>query len=232
MDDKGSSSGSKRGLVATAAIIALLVAVIGVGLADYYLASSRSVTETSVSTTTASISSVVTRTATKITTQVQDETTTQFSVSTITSVSVSDQVITPTTTITIAQTSGNISQITTSEAVLYGGATATSISNASASLLIGFYNPNSTTYITSIVLESSTFSPIINWDNNSAVSTSGNLVSFGSMNLGNTISRGLTSVFTLYPASSSATAIQAGKTYQYVVFFASGAYLEGSLVAQ
>jgi len=155
-----------------------------------------------------------------------------YSVSTATSVSTSVIQETPTTTVTVAQTEGNISQITVSEAVLYPGQIATTSSEANASLLIGFYNPNSATYITSMILESSSFAPVINWDNSSAVSTSANQVSFSSMHIGNTISSGLTSVFTLYPASSFSAVVIPGQTYQYVIFFANGSYVEGSLVAQ
>ncbi len=221
----------KRGLVATAAIIALLVAVIGIGIADYYIASNRVVTETSISTTTlpgmsitetATTTSSVTSVSVSDQVVVSDETTTEFSTT----------IATPTTTITIFQTSGNISQITTAEAVLYGGKTATASSNATASFLIGFYNPNSTTFISSIVLESSSFTPIIAWDNSSRASSPANLETFSSMHLGDTLSSKLTSVFTFYPATSSAVSIQAGATYQYVVFFASGVSVAGSLTAQ
>lgn len=230
--DYRSLAKSNRGLIATAAIIALLVAVVGIGIANYYIVSSRVVTETSVTTTTASYSAVVTKTETETSTIVSNNTSTDLGGTTVTSVSSSTETVTPSTTVTIVQTSGNITGITTAEAVLYGGQTATISSNATASLLIGFYNPNSTTYISAIVLESSNLTPIITWDNSSAYSSSKNLDTFSSIRIGDTISRGLTSVFTFYPASTSVVSVLPGQTYQYVVFFATGAYVEGSLIAQ
>ena len=224
---------SKKGLVATAAIIALLVAVVGIGIADYYLGSNHVVTETSVSTTTTSFSApTTTKATTKTSFIVLNYTTTELSPTTLTSVTTSVETVIPKTTLTVVQTEGNVSQIATAEAVLYGGNTATAAQAATSSLLIGFYNPNSTTYITSIILESSSFAPIFSWDNSSSTSTAANQVTFSSMHLGDTVSGGLTSVFTLYPATSSATSIQSGQSYQYVVFFASGVSVEGSLVAQ
>lgn len=222
----------KRGLVATAAIIALLVAVVGVGVADYYVTSNRVATETSISTTTTSIHELVTRTETETNTQLLTEATTQYSFSTLTSISVSDKTVTPSTTITVIQTSGNISEITPAEAVLHAGDTATALSASSASLLVGFYNPNSTTYITSIILEGSNFAPITVWDNSSAASTRANLFPFSSMQIDNTVTKGLTSVVTVYPSTATVTAIEPGSICQYVVFFASGAYVEGNLTAQ
>ena len=224
---------SKRGTVATIAIIALLVAVVGIGIANYFIDSSRVQVETSVSTTTVTGSPVTkVKTNTQTTTNIVVNTMTVYSSTTLTSVSVSEKVVTPSTTVTIVRTSGNITQITPSEAVLYSGTSATSSGGATASLLLGFYNPNSTTYITSMVLESQDFSPVVAWDNSTAPSSQANLVTFSSMHLGNTVTGGLTSVFTLYPASTTADTIHQGQTYQYVVFFASGASVIGSLTAQ
>jgi hypothetical protein len=224
---------SKRGTVATIAVIALLVAVVGIGIANYYIDSSRVQIETTVSTTTVTGPPVTKiETDTRTTTNTVVNTMTAYSSTTLTTVSVSDKVVTPSTTVTIVQTSGNITQITSSEAVLYSGSSASSSASATASLLIGFYNPNSTTYITSVILESPNFAPLIAWDNSSAPSSQANLVTFSSMHLGNTITGGLTSVFTLYPSSTTADTILQGQTYQYVVFFASGVSVEGSLTAQ
>lgn len=231
-NSKGTSSG-KRGLVATAAIIALLVAVVGIGLADYYLGTtSHPQTVTSISTLTQPTTLTIFKTRTSTSTIVSNSTATEYSVSTVSTVSTSVVEETPTTTVTVAQTEGNISQITVSEAVLYSGQGATPASAATASLLIGFYNPNSTTYVTFMMLQSSSFAPVITWDNSSAASTSANQVSFSGMHLDNTISRGLTSVFTIYPESSTSVTILSGETYQYIVFFANGSYVEGNLVAQ
>jgi hypothetical protein len=235
MDENSSGSSSKkRGLVATAAIIALLAAVVAIGLADYYIGTTtHQQTVTSVSTLTQPFLTTVVKTQTKTSTFISSSATTEYSVSTATAVSTSVVQETPTTTVSIVQTEGNISEITVSEAVLYSGESATSSSAATASLLIGFYNPNSTTYMTSMVLESADFlAPVIVWDNSSAASTASNQVSFSSIHIGNTISRGLTSVFTLYPESPSSVTLVSGETYQYVVFFANGSYVEGSLVAQ
>jgi len=224
---------SKKGSVATAAIIALLVAVIGIGIADYYLGSTHVATDTTVSTVTTSFTApAVTKLTTKSSFIVLNYTTTMTSPTTLTSVTTSVETVTPKTTLTVVQTEGNVTQIQTAEAVLYGGSTATASSGAGASLLIGFYNPNSTTYITSIVLEIPGSAPIYSWDNSTSASSASNLVTFNSLHLGNTVTGGLTSVFTLYPVTSSAVPLQSGQTYQYAVFFASGVSVEGSLVAQ
>ena len=232
MDQNAPEGSRKRGSVATAAIIVLLVAVVGIGIADYYLGSSRTVTETSVTTATTSFPSTITKLETETNVIYSNSTTTAYKVSTATSISTSTVEVTPSTTLTIVQTTGNISQITVSEGILYAGQAATGSSAATSSLLIGFYNPNSTTYITSLVLESANFAPIIAWDNSSSPSSSDNTVSFSSMQFGNTLSYGLTSVFTFYPSSSSPINIVHGQSYQYVVFFANGSYVEGALVAQ
>ncbi len=224
---------SKKGSVATAAIIALLVAVVGIGIADYYLGSSHVVTDTSVSTVTTSftVGGVTTLTA-KSSFIVLNYTTTETSPTTLTSAITSVETVTPMTTLTVVQTEGNVTQIQAAEAVLYGGSTATASSGAGASLLIGFYNPNSTTYITSIILETPGAVPILSWDNSSSVSSASNLVTFNSLHFGDAVTGGLTSVFALYPATSSTVTLQSGQTYQYAVFFASGVSVEGSLVAQ
>ncbi len=114
---------SKRGTVATIAVIALLVAVVGIGIANFfYIDSSRVQIETTVSTTTVTGPPVTkTKTDTQTTTNTVVNTMTAYSSTTLTTVSVSDKVVTPSTTVTIVQTSGNITQITSSEAVLYSG---------------------------------------------------------------------------------------------------------------
>jgi hypothetical protein len=224
---------SKKGSVATAAIIALLVAVVGIGIADYYLGSSHVITNTTTSVVTTSVTAPrVTLTTTIDSFTVLSTTTTQTSPTTLTSVSTTLETVTPSTTLTLVQTDGNITQIQTAEAVLYAGSAASSSSGAGASLFIGFYNPNSTTYITAIVLQVPGYQPITSWDNSSSASSVSNQLTFNSMDLGNTISKGLTSTFTLYPAAASALSLQPGQTYQYAVFFASGVSVEGSLVAQ
>jgi hypothetical protein len=223
----------RGGLVATAAIIALLVAVVGIGIANYYLGASRVETETTTSLGTTTLQgAVVTKETTKTSFVVLNYTTTAVSSTTVTTVTVSTTVSTPSTTVTIAKTVGNISQITTSEAVLYSGNTATASSGGNASLLIGFYNPNASTYVTSIILESPTFSPIFTWDNSSQPSAPSNQLTYSSATLDNSVSRGLTSVFNLFPATTSSVKIVSGQTYQYLVFFASGAFVQGSLTAQ
>ncbi len=224
---------SKKGSVATAAIIALLVAVVGIGIADYYLGSSHVVTDTTTNVVTTSVTAPrVTLTSTIDSFTVLSTTTTQTSPTTFTSVSTSVETFTPKTTLTFVQTEGNLTQIQTSEAVLYHGSTATTSAGASASLLIGFYNPNSTTYITAIVLQVPDYGVISVWDNTSATSSVSNQMTFNSLHLGNSISSGLTSVVTVYPATPSATTLQSGQTCQYAVFFANGESVEGNLVAQ
>jgi len=133
----------------------------------------------------------------------------------------------------LAQTTQVVSNITVAEASLYGGVSATSSSQGTASLLLAFNNPNSSTYITSIILVSPSGTTINAWDNSTSASSGSNLIVFSSSHPGdNAVPGSQISFFTYYPASSSAIQLAHGQTFQYVVYFASGFFVAGSLVSQ
>jgi len=225
---------SKRGLVATAAIIALLVVVIGIGIVNFTM-TDHVVTDTSFSTLTNSVTSTVSKTATqtKVSMVFANETITVISTTTQLSSEVSTSTVTPNTTVTLAQTTQVASNITIAEASLYGGVTATGTSQGTASFLLAFNNPNSSSFITSIILVSPSGTTVNAWDNSSSASSASNLIVFSSSHPGeNAVPGAQISFFTFYPESSSAIQLAHGQTFQYVVYFASGFFVAGSLVSQ
>jgi hypothetical protein len=127
----------------------------------------------------------------------------------------------------------NVESVTLSSATLYGGTTATGSSPASSSLVIGFSNPGSTTYATSVTLIGSGIGSIIAWDSSSAPSSSNNQIVWTSAGAGiNSLPGGEVSSFTWYPVSSSAQSILTGEVFNYQVDFANGQSVSGSLIAQ
>ena len=193
------------------------------------------VTDTSFSTLTTSVTSTVSKTTvqTQVSTVFATDTTTVVSTTTQLSSEVTTSTVTPSTTLTLAQTTQVVSNITVAEASLYGGVSATSSSQGTASLLLAFNNPNSSTYITSIILVSPSGTTINAWDNSTSASSASNLIVFSSSHPGdNAVPGSQISFFTYYPVSSSAIQLAHGQTFQYVVYFASGFFVAGSLVSQ
>jgi len=225
---------SKHGVVATAAIIALLVVVIGVGIVNFTM-SDHTVTSTRYSILTTSVVSIVPKTTiqTQVSTVFMNGTVTVVSTATQLSSEVSTSTVTPSTTVTLAQTTQVVSNITIAEASLYGGVSATSTSQGTASLLLAFNNPNSSTYITSILLVSQDGTTVNAWDNSTSASSASNQVVFSSSHPGdNAVPGSQISFFTFYPESPSAIQLAHGQGFQYVVYFASGFFIAGSLVSQ
>ncbi len=70
----------------------------------------------------------------------------------------------------------NVKTVTLSSATLYGGTTATGAAAATSSLTIALNNPGSASYITSVTMTGSGIATIVAWDNNTALSTAGNLI--------------------------------------------------------
>jgi len=162
-----------------------------------------------------------------------NETITVISTTTQLSSEVSTSTVTPNTTVTLAQTTQVASNITIAEASLYGGVTATGTSQGTASFLLAFNNPNSSSFITSIILVSPSGTTVNAWDNSSSASSASNLIVFSSSHPGeNAVPGAQISFFTFYPESSSAIQLAHGQTFQYVVYFASGFFVAGSLVSQ
>jgi len=193
------------------------------------------VTNTSLSTLTTSVTATVSKTSTqtRVSTAVTTETTTVVSTTTQFSSEISTSTVTPSTTVTLAQTTQVVSNITIAEASLYGGVSATSSSQGTASLLLAFNNPNSSTYITSIILTSPNGTTINAWGNSTSASSPANQIDFSSSHPGdNAVPGSQISFFTFYPQSSSAIQLAHGQRFQYVIYFASGYFIAGSLVSQ
>ena len=225
---------SKHGVIATAAIIALLVVVIGIGIVNFTM-SDHTVTSTSYSILTTSVVSIVSKTTTQtqVSTVFMNGTVTVVSTATQLSGEVWTSTVTPSTTVTLAQTTQVVSNITIAEASFYGGVSATSTSQGTASLLLAFNNPNSSTYITSILLVSQDGTTINAWDNSTSASSTSNQIVFSSSHPGdNAVPGAQISFFTFYPESPSAIQLAHGQAFQYVVYFASGFFIAGSLVSQ
>lgn len=127
----------------------------------------------------------------------------------------------------------NVKTVTLSSGTLYGGVTASGTVAATSSLTVSLNNPGSATTVTSITLTGSGISTIQNWQQGSAAGT--NTVNFAatySAGGANAMSPGAVSSFTFYPWSASSQSITTGQTFNYVINFANGQSVSGSLIAQ
>jgi hypothetical protein len=222
---------SRRGLVATVAIVALLVIVIGVGILNYTSAQSNTLTQ--MVTETSMLATTIHSTATKSVTLTVNDTTTATQLATQTQVSTTEATITSISTATIKQNSIGASQISVTSITLYGGVAATNSSQPTSSMQISFNNKNSPTYITSLILETPSGDPITAWDNGSTPSSVGNQIVFSLSQAGNNALSGSSiSFFTFYPAASTAVQITSGASLQYWILFASGSLIQGTIIAQ
>jgi flagellin-like protein len=127
----------------------------------------------------------------------------------------------------------NVKTVTLSSGTLYGGVTASSSVPATSSLTISLNNPGSATTISSITLTGSGISTITQWQ--LAAGSGTNTVNFGATYApggANAMSPGSVSSFTFFPWSSSSQSITTGQTFNYVINFANGQSVSGSLIAQ
>jgi flagellin-like protein len=134
----------------------------------------------------------------------------------------------------------NVKTVTLSSATLYGGVSATGTLAATSSLTIALNNPGSASYITSLTMTGSGITTIIAWDNSSLASAGNNLVS-AAFAPGHTsppctdcgvMLAGTVSSFTFYPENAAQQSITTGQVFNYVVNFANGQSVSGSLIAQ
>ena len=127
----------------------------------------------------------------------------------------------------------NVKTVTLSSGTLYGGVTASSSVVPTSSLTISLNNPGSATTVSSITLTGSGISTIVNWQ---AVAGAGtNTVNFNAGYVAggaNAMSPGAVSSFTFFPWSSASQTITTGQTFNYVINFANGQSVSGSLIAQ
>jgi FlaG/FlaF family flagellin (archaellin) len=128
----------------------------------------------------------------------------------------------------------NVKTVTLVSATLFGGVTASAATTATSSLAITLNNPGSATTVTSLTMTGSGInSTITQWDFSG--NSGANTIDFGSTySVGgqNAINPGLVSSLTYYPFSDSSQPILTGQTFNYVINFANGQSVSGSLVAQ
>jgi hypothetical protein len=227
------SKKSESGLVATVAIVALLIIVIGVGIINFTSASGGTITQTSLVTENSTLATTVRSTVTQSDTLLVNNTITKTQVSTQTLASTTKVTVTSISATTVTQNSVGTSQISVTSIVLYGGVAATNTSQPTSSLQISFNNQNSPTYITSLILQTPSGVQITAWDNSPTVSSARNQIVFSSNHPGeNSLGASSISFFTFYPAASTADPILAGGSFQYSILFASGSLIEGNITAQ
>jgi flagellin-like protein len=143
----------------------------------------------------------------------------------------------------------NVKTVTLASATLYGGLTASQSAAATASLSLSLNNPGSATTITSITLTGTGLStPVTLWSLQAGAITgsgSATTISFAAAYTspggpGNAMYPGQVTSFTFYPVSGSSSSgvgtiqqsITTGQTFNYVINFANGQSVSGSLIAQ
>jgi flagellin-like protein len=127
----------------------------------------------------------------------------------------------------------NVKTVTLSSATLYGGVSATGAKNATSSLTVALNNPGSASYITGVTMTGAGIATISSWDNNTDFSAAANLVVFTASHPGNTaMTPGSVTSFTFYPEATSQQSITTGQVFNYVINFANGQSVSGSLIAQ
>jgi len=127
----------------------------------------------------------------------------------------------------------NVKTVTLSSATLYGGVTASASATATSSITISLNNPGSATTITGISLTGAGITTVTTWQQAAASGT--NTVNFGQAYTAgspNAMGPGAVTSFTFYPWSAASQPILTGQTFNYVINFANGQSVSGSLIAQ
>ena len=135
----------------------------------------------------------------------------------------------------------NVRTITVSSLTLYGGSAASGTQPATSSISLGLNNPGAATTITSLSLMPSASFSSPNYSQSqpwSTTSYSGDYINFSApytMGSANSVNAGSVNTYVFYPVSKSGSAseeIIANQTYNYVINFANGQSVSGSLIAQ
>jgi len=127
----------------------------------------------------------------------------------------------------------NVETVTLSSATLYGGVTASASSAATSSLTISLNDPGSATTITSVSLTGAGITTATQWQTAAGAGTT--TVNFGqAYTAGSPNAMGPDAVtsFTFYTWSAASQPILTGQTFNYVINFANGQSVSGSLIAQ
>ncbi len=127
----------------------------------------------------------------------------------------------------------NVKTITLTSATLYGGVSVTASQAATSSLGLSLNNPGSLTEISSLTLTGTGLSSAITGWCASATANCPTPVVFGSTaNNENNLTAGAVTTFTFYPKTVTSFSITTGQTFNYVINFANGQSVSGSLIAQ
>jgi len=127
----------------------------------------------------------------------------------------------------------NVKTVTLSSATLYGGVTASATITATSSVTFSLNNPGSATTITGISLTGAGITTVSNWQVASGAGTATvNFAQAYTNGSPNAMGPGAVTSFTFYPWSAASQPILTGQTFNYVINFANGQSVSGSLIAQ
>jgi flagellin-like protein len=121
----------------------------------------------------------------------------------------------------------NVKTVTLSSATLYGGSEggALGVPAASSSYIVfSLNNPGSGSTITGITMTGSGITSVTNWED-----SAGNSYSNG---VDNAMAGGQVTSYTFYPFGNVANVVETGQVFNYVISFANGQSVSGSLIAQ
>jgi flagellin-like protein len=132
----------------------------------------------------------------------------------------------------------NVKTITLTSGNLAAGVTGSSTVAATAYLTMSLNNPGADTYVSSLTLTSSSLtSSIVSWcaptSSGGAPAAGCTAIVFTADTVGaNDVGAGKVTPMTFYPQSSSSVPITSGQTFNYVINFANGQSVSGSLLAE
>ena len=128
----------------------------------------------------------------------------------------------------------NVKTVTLASATLYGGVTADPITLATSSMTLALNNPGSASSITSLTLTGTGLNaPVTVWSTTSSTASQITFVNSYNANSPNAMSPGQVTSFTFYPVTlSGSVPVTTGQTFNYVINFANGQSVSGSLIAQ
>ncbi len=133
----------------------------------------------------------------------------------------------------------NVKTVTLSSATLYGGVanekgyiTGTTL-NSTSYIVFSLNNPGSSSSITGVTLTGSGIKSMTTWENSTAVAVPFTSTSAGDSNY---MAGGQVTSYTLYPTMAAGTgatqSVTTGQVFNYVISFANGQSVSGSLIAQ
>ena len=125
----------------------------------------------------------------------------------------------------------NVKTVTLSSATLYGGTEGAALGVPAATssyLTFSLNNPGTASTITGITLTGSAITAVTTWENSGPGGTATDFMLSGN----NALAGGQVSSFTFYPYGNALNTITTGQTFNYVISFANGQSVSGSLIAQ